>query len=160
MKNLLMIACLIGMSASFIHAQDNIHVKVKDAPEPDIYIDGKKYDYAIFELLDQSKIESVNVIKHERAIEEYNAPNGVVIIKTKKADQQITVDDDIKIKSRNGDEDPVIIMDGKVSNKEELSKVSPHDIASIDVLKGKKAIDEYNAPNGVIIVKTKAAKKK
>lgn len=155
MKNLLIIICIFCLSTTHLFAQDNLRVELKDAPEPDIYIDGKKYDQAIFDLLDQSKIESVNVIKGEQAITEYNAPNGVIIIKTKKAAQQIIAIDENELKIADGEKDPIFIIDGKVSNKDRLSNLSPDDIESIEVLKGAKAIDQYNAPNGVIIVKTK-----
>lgn len=155
MKNILIVTCIFCLSASHIIAQDKLNIELKDAPKPDIYIDGKKYDHEIFELLDQSKIESVNVIKGEQALKEYDAPNGVIIIETKKAAQQLIEVDEKEIKFTDSGKDPVIIIDGKVSNKEKLSKLSPDNIKSIEVLKGEKAIDEYNAPNGVVIVKTK-----
>ena len=160
MKNLLIVTCIFCISIAHAFAQDELKIELKDAPKPDIYIDGKKYDYEIFNLLDQSKIESVNVIKDEQAMKEYNAPNGVIIIKTKKASNQIVIENDHETKivikgSKDGDKDPVFIIDGKVSDRKTLSKLSPDDIESIDVFKGQKAIDEHNAPNGVIIVKTK-----
>ncbi|MCK5538316.1 MAG: hypothetical protein KAI79_15930, partial [Bacteroidales bacterium] len=87
MKKLLFICFLIGITIS-IQAQvvkveskndekkEVLTVKVKDGKQPDVYIDGKKYDSEILELLDQNKIESISVIKEEQAIKEYNAPNG------------------------------------------------------------------------------------
>ena len=155
MKNILIVTCIFCISVSHILAQDKLEVQLKDAPKPDIYIDGKKYDHDIFDLLDQSKIESINVIKDEQAMKEYNAPNGVIIIKTKKASQQIVKVDEQEIKIADSDKDPVIIINGKVSNKEILTKLSPDNIESIEVVKGQKAIDQYKAPNGVVIVKTK-----
>ena len=155
MKNLLIIACIFFLSTSHILAQDKLHVELKDAPKPDIYIDGKKYDYAIFDLLDQSKIESVDIIKDEQALKEYDAPNGVIIINTKKASIQFTTANEKETIITDNNNNPVFIIDGKVSGKETLSKLSPDDIESISVVKGQKAIDDYDAPNGVIIVKTK-----
>ena len=156
MKNIRIITCLFCISTSCLFAQETLQVELKDAPKPDIYIDGKKYDYAIFELLDQSKIESVNVIKDEQAMKEFNAQNGVIVITTKKSAQHPpTIDkDEIKIKNGAG-KDPVIIIDGEVSSRQVLSKMSPDDIKSIDILKGETAMALYNAPNGVIIIKTK-----
>lgn len=174
MKNILMVTCIICLSASVMQAQDTkvktdkkqkqdeLHIKVKEAQNPDIYIDGKKYDYTILELLDQSKIESVNVLKGESAIKEYNAPNGVIILKTKKGNESIDFSDGIKLKTEKDDNEkpPMVIIDGKVSNKEALEKLSPEGIEKIDVVKGEKAIKDYNAPNGVIIIKTKTRKGK
>ena len=41
-----------------------------------------------------------------------------------------------------------------------LQTISPDDIESINVLKDEKAIEEYDAPNGVILVTTKKGAKK
>ena len=154
MKNILIVTCIFCFSASHILAQDKLNVELKDAPKPDVYIDGKKYDPDIFDLLDQSKIESVNVIKDEKALKEYNAPNGVIIIKTKKATQQMVAVNKKEITNT----DPVVIIDGEISDRETLSKLSADDIETIDVFKGQMAIDKYNAPNGAVVVKTKNPK--
>ncbi|SOE22687.1 hypothetical protein SAMN06298216_3097 [Spirosomataceae bacterium TFI 002] len=163
MKKLLLTICILTVSfMGALGQSSSIKLKVKEGPNPDIYIDGKKYDYAIMDLLDQSKIASVNVLKGEMAMKEYNAPNGVVLITTKSGGE-------IKIKSKgskelkladNPDKDPKIIVDGKVMSKEQLSKLAPDEIDNINVVKGEKALSEYNAPNGVIIVETKLGKKK
>ena len=127
---------------------EQIKIRLKDdGPPPDVYIDGKKYDYAIIELLDQDKIESIKVVKGEEAVKEYQASNGVLLITSKK-----------KVTIRGFDEgnkDPMIIIDGKIQNQEALKNLPPNEIAQIDVVKGEKAQNEYFAPNGVIIVKTK-----
>lgn len=158
MKNVLIITCVCCLSIFNILAQNDLQVELKDSTKPDMYIDGEKYDYKIFELIDQSKIESVNVIKDEQALKEYNAPNGVVIIKTKKASQHLITVDEKSIKISDNGIKPVVIIDGKVSNQDALSKLLPKNIKTIEVFKGKKAIDLYNAPNGAIIVKTKNTK--
>lgn len=162
MKKLLFICFLIGITIS-IQAQvvkveskndekkEVLTVKVKDGKQPDVYIDGKKYDSEILELLDQNKIESISVIKAEQAIQEYNAPNGVILIKTKKEESKITLKGDVKI----GASDPKILIDGEVSDQKILKKLSPDNIHSISVVKGEKAVKEYNAPNGAVIVTTK-----
>lgn len=163
MKQIALCFMLFCFSASPFLAQDKIHVELKDA-KPDIYIDGKKYGYEIYDLLDQDKIATVNVLKGEWAKAEYNAPNGVILITTKKAaqkankqkDSPIDVEEDSKVRIRSEDgTEPIIIIDGKVADRKTLSKLSPKDIESIDVLKGEKALKKHNAPNGVIIVNTK-----
>ncbi|AWV97287.1 TonB-dependent receptor plug domain-containing protein [Arcticibacterium luteifluviistationis] len=166
MKKLLLALSILCFAFTSALAQNsNIKVKVKDGPNPDIYIDGKKYDHAIMELLDQDKIASINVIKGKKALDEYNAPNGVIMIITKKSS-----DDDknteVKIRSTKeikvvgyADADPMVIIDGKRSSKDALSKLSPDDIDSINVVKGEQAINKYKSPNGVIIVKTRSGEK-
>lgn len=133
-------------------AQDKIKVELKDGPKPDIYIDGKKYDYAIFDLLDQTKIESIDVIKGEQALKEYDAENGVILIQSKNAVQQNGMG---KIQISSSDKEPVFMVDGEISDRETVSKLYPDDIKSVSVFKGQDAIDKYNAPNGVVIITTK-----
>ena len=132
-----------------------LQVELKDA-RPDVYIDGKKYDYSIYKLLDQNKIATVNVLKGDEAIEKYKAENGVILITTKKkADEPVTiVGDQVKVAEGEG-EGPMIFIDGVPATKEELQKLSPDKIKTIDVLKGDAAEKKYKAKNGVIIVKTK-----
>jgi len=142
-------------SISPILAQDKVKIELKEGMEPDVYIDGKKYDYSIFDLLDQRKIESMNVIKDDKAKKLYNAPNGVIIIKTKGAVEQTVAIDKDQIKFESGELSPIIIIDGNVADKETLSVMSPDDIESIKVVKGEKAIEQYNTLTGVIIVTTK-----
>ena len=49
----------------------------------------------------------------------------------------------------------MIIVDGKVSDKESIKALSPDNIYNIEVFKDEKALEKYNAPNGAIIIKTK-----
>lgn len=159
MKNLFLTTFLL-LSISLTQAQQNnkkngknqkqekIVIEVKENGKPDVYVDGKKFDFPI-EIIDQSKIESVSVLKDELAIKEYNAPNGVILIKTKKEKEPATS------KISGIKENPMIIIDGKVSNKKVLEKLSPRYIESINIIKDKQAMIKYNATNGVIIVTTK-----
>jgi ribosomal protein S8 len=168
MKNLILTACVVLLSISLIQAQEKkgesskqekLHIKIKDSAKPDVYVDGKKFDFPI-DLLDVNKIESVSVLKGDKAIKEFNAKNGVVIIVTKKKVVE-TVISQVKIKGYGTEEKaPMIIINGEKSNQEILKKLSPDDIESITVLKDEKAMEKYNATNGVIIVTTKKGKKK
>jgi hypothetical protein len=171
MKNLLVTVCIVFFAVSIIQAQETVEikgkkqkqekllVKIKDDANPDIYVDGKKFDFPL-ELLDADKIESISVIKDEQAIKEYSAPNGVVLITTKKEMEF----DNSKIKIRatgsmDGEKAPMIIIDGEVAGKEALEKLSPDDVESISVVKDEQAMEKYNAPNGVVIVTTKKGEK-
>ncbi len=76
----------------------NVFVGLKDSLNPDIYIDGIKYDHKIVDLIDPDKIQSINVLKGEAAIKEYNAPNGVILITSKKEDKNNEIGTQIRVK--------------------------------------------------------------
>ena len=108
------------------------------------------------ELIDQSKIAAVFIVKGEDAITKYNAPEGVVLITTKKLGATPISDLDVSYKRDIAtNNDPKIIVDGKVVDKATLDKLKPETIDKMEVLKGENAMDKYNAPNGVIIITTK-----
>lgn len=163
MKKIVLIICLVMLSSTLLQGQeikvkkekDKLYIKVKDDAKPDIYVDGKKFEFPM-ELINQNMIKAVFVVKNEEAIKKYNAPNGVVLITTKKkADLDVSK---IEIKSNNidlGENKPTIIIDGKVTNEKMLKKLTPDKIESMEVIKGEKAIEKYNAPNGVILIITK-----
>lgn len=163
------------LTAGSVMAQDkkvkkDVKISLKDGAEPDVYIDGIKYDHQIISLLDPAKIKSMNVLKSDKALEEYNAPNGVILITSTNSDEEVKPSDtefkirktsdadpnaSTTIKIRGGEGDPMVIIDGKVASKEELSKLSPESIEKINVIKDEKAKKEYNSETGVIIVTTK-----
>ena len=161
---------LIGMISITLKAQESqvplekqekkdlLEFEFKEDQVPDVYIDGKKYDYEILRLLDQDKIETLNVVKGERAIKEFNAPNGVLQITTVKPEKpksQVKVKKIVKDVEGDPGKEPVVIIDGKISSQKELSQISPESIESIQVFKGQKAMELYNAPYGAVVVKTK-----
>lgn len=171
MKHIFLTVCIIFLSISVSQAQEtknnkeknqyqeSLHIIVKDNVKPDIYINGKKIDFEIFKLLDAAKIESMDVIKNEKALKEYNAPNGVILIKTKKeTDSSMTIRGSNSINTYKTSGSPKIIIDGKESSKENLEKLSPDDIDNIKIIKGKEAMEKYNSEPGVIIVKSNKEK--
>ena len=166
MKNIILTTFAVILSISLIQAQDKkeedqtkeyIHLQVKDGAKPDIYVDGKKFDFSM-ELLDPDKIESIIVLKGEKAIKEYNAKNGAVLITTKASANKINEFDYTEVKNKI-DKIPMVIIDGKKSDQEMLAKLSPDNIESINVVKGEQAMKKYKAAHGVVIVKTKKGKK-
>jgi len=163
MKKVLFIAIIMLLSSTIITAQEekkegkeNIYVKLKEGAKPTIYIDGKVFDFPM-DLIDQNKIASVFVVKGEQALKKYNAPNGVILIKTKEL--EATGISNLKIEKNNNtvtDKNaPMVIVDGKVTDRKTLDTISPNTIKKMEVLKGEKAIEKYNSPNGVIIITTK-----
>lgn len=155
MKNLAFALALIVLSSSNIFAQKqnntDLYVKVKDYKNPLIIVDGKKFDFPM-DLIDQSKIKSVFVLKGEEAKALYNTSEGVILITTK--DNDIISLSKAKEKSKNL-EKPIIIIDGKTSNEAILNTLKPEQIEKMNVLKGKMALEKYNSPSGAIIITTK-----
>ncbi|MEM6804004.1 MAG: hypothetical protein AAF696_21545 [Bacteroidota bacterium] len=136
--------------------KERLKLKLKDGAKPDVYINGKKYDPEIIDLIDPDNIESINILKGDKAIEEYNAPNGVVVITSKKEKTVVLDSGKTTIKIQSSDDvDPKIIINGEEADRATLKKLSPKKIKTIEVVKGDKAIEQYKAPNGVIIIKTK-----
>lgn len=134
-------------------------VEIKDGAKPDVYIDGKKYDSEILDLIDPDKIKSISVYKGESAMEKFQTENVIEII-TKKDNMNITVKSDrINIisygKANDNEKHPVIIIDGKLKDKEEMKELSPDDIKQIEVLKDEKTLKKYNTKVGVILITTK-----
>jgi hypothetical protein len=164
MKKIVFAVIMILCSFSVIQAQktedkkkdkEDLLVKVKDGKNPIIFVDGKKFDFPM-EIIDQSKVASAFILKKEDALKKYNAPNGVIFITTKAADQYNFPDIKGKklenIGEKNG---PKVIVDGKVTDEKTLKELSPDKIDNIKIVKGEKALKQYNAPNGVVIVTTK-----
>ncbi|HKK42242.1 MAG TPA: M56 family metallopeptidase [Bacteroidales bacterium] len=122
-----------------------------------IIIDGKKTDIDV-SLLDPQKIESVSVLKGEQAKDAYGREgrNGVIFITTKKPTGTVSV---FPEKFPSGPDAPLLVIDGKVSDKG-IDSLSPDDIFSLNVLKGKSAMDKYGdaGKNGVVEITTKGAK--
>ncbi|SDE98788.1 hypothetical protein SAMN04487992_10620 [Cellulophaga baltica] len=158
-------ACVLLCSISLVTAQEikmekkddqpkkQLHVKVKEGAEPDIYVDGKKFEFSM-DLINNEMIASVAVVKGDKALKEYNAPNGVVLVTTHKNKEANQSKEGINFKN----EEPVILINGNVATKEMLDKLSPDAIEKIEIFKDEKAIEKYGAPNGAIIVTTKKGK--
>lgn len=173
MKTLILTACAVLLSISLIQAQEHaeekveiakqekLNIKLKDGAKPDIYVDGKKFDFPM-DLLDVDRIESVNVIKGDKALKEYNSKNGVVLVTTKEVETDKKTMSQVKVTGyATTGKAPMIIIDGETSNQEKLEKISPDYIESIEVFKkDEKVLKKYNAPNGVIVITTKKEKKK
>ncbi len=141
--------------------EKSTQIQLKDGAKPLVIIDGKEYDPEILDLIDQDKIAKMEVFKGEEAMKRFNAESAIVITSNSKNVIRIMDGNTIKIEKKDmvsETSDPVIIIDGNVSDKETLSNLSPDDIHSVSVLKDEKAMAKYNTKAGVIIIKTKPKK--
>lgn len=149
---------------------ERIEIKIKEGEaNPMIIIDNKEYDFEILDIIDKNKIESVTVLKGEDALKKYAAKNGVILIKTKqevdkkndiivksdKEDETEAIRKRVKIEVPEGNEAPVIVINGEIMNRDALDNISPDDIESIKVLKNDEAKKKYKTDLGVIIIKTR-----
>lgn len=155
--------------------EEKLNIVIKESAKPDVYINGVKYPTEVINIIDNDKIKSVSVLKDAKAMEEYDAPNGVILITTKEnanekselrvigysdSNKSSFTDEDrenikIRLEGRDKSKNPLIIVDGKVIDKG-LDTLDPNEIQSISVLKGESASAKgYDAPNGVIIITLK-----
>ena len=107
---------------------------------------------------------------HEKHIKIKKIKGGsegkVIIIKESDNESDMDIDiiseegDGIFFVGTDGDEKPIFIIDGKESTEENMKKLAPSDIESINVIKGEKALEEYGekGKNGVIQITTKKNK--
>lgn len=173
MKKIVFITFIMLFSTIIINAQEDkkekLYVQLKEGAKPTIYVDDKVFDFPL-ELINQERIASIFVVKGEEAIKKYNAPNGVILIKTKDSDAATTTKLEatnlktgattkLKIiengKEVGGKKQPMIIVDGKVTDRKVLDELETYQIKKMQVLKGEEALKLYDAPNGVIIITTK-----
>ncbi|MBX2840849.1 MAG: TonB-dependent receptor plug domain-containing protein [Flammeovirgaceae bacterium] len=137
--------------------------------------------------LEPHSIKEMYVLKDEAAIAKYGekGKNGVVIITTKtlkerkekaKAKTKLKIkgyadsdsvkrinlesDSQIRIKGLGDSEDVIIFIDGFESTQKSLEALDPNKIASMEVIKGEKAVEKFGAKGkeSVIFVKTKKGK--
>lgn len=182
MKKLTLIITLLSLAICTSYSQN---IKIELNPDKDgkaalveikedslitVYIDGKKYDSDILDILDPDKIKSINVIKGEKAIELYDSPR-VIEISTKASSTNYIIESTRAIKIRSNDNlieineksfgDPLIVIDGEITTKDKFKSLKPDDINSVSVLKDKSATILYGSKgeNGVVIVETKSYKK-
>lgn len=139
-----------------------------DAPPPLYIVDGAIATPADVKKIDPDLIGRIDVLKDKgndsRATGKYgdNAKNGVVEITTKKKmaeSGEMTPPPPpppINIVSADG-RTPMYIIDGVVTNDDDLNKIAPESIESITVLKDESAVAKYGekGKNGVVLVKTK-----
>ena len=144
----------------FSLGQSGLNVGIKDSLKPDIVIDGVKYDYNVLNIIDQKKISSMTALKGEAAIKEYNAPNGAILITSKAAAEKSGNPGAIRIRATNGSKDkqPKVVINGKIATQEELSKISPDMVQSIEIMDGEAASKVYKGVSSAIVVTTKKQK--
>ena len=123
--------------------------------KPMLVIDGLAYKYTDLKNhkleLSKNSIENIAILKNEAAARIYNkdAVAGVVLITTKQQPNKEPVSlDKSKI---------LFLLEDKAISKDEMGKIDPKEIESIDVIKDKSTIKQYTTDDydGVVIIHKK-----
>lgn len=144
---------------------------IKEGKEPLLIVDDKEVSYSILSAIDPSNIESIEVLKNEKATRKYGerGKNGVVVVTLKSVENRAIPKDvpqtgvfisDAKAHSRGN---PIIILDGKEVGS--IDSVDPSTIKSISVIKNisgaseddVKLFEQYGekAKDGIILITSK-----
>ncbi len=124
---------------------------------PMVILDGEEVAYEVLKTTDPNTIESITVLKDEKATTKYGekATNGVVEITLKEKENQKP----IRLNSENvmNVKDPLYVLDNKIISKEKFGMIDPDTIEKMNVLKGETATKAYGekGKNGVIEITTK-----
>ena len=132
---------------------------INNRKNPPMYIlDEKEINAAAMKELDANAIKAINVWKDENAISKYGekGKNGVIEIKTKTKTKQSISNEKTLIKDNNKT-NPFYYINNKEATREEVNKIAPDKIESINVLKGDNAIKKYGekGKDGVVEISLK-----
>jgi len=129
-----------------------------DAKRAIFIVDGTRTNYDKVQVIDPQEIDNVSVLKGDAATSVYGteAKDGVVIITTKNNGHPSSTERRMGVSDGN----PLILMNGVAITKEEMDKINPDDIESVNVLKGEQATRLYGekGKNGVVIITPKGEK--
>ncbi|MGB6083821.1 DUF6146 family protein [Moheibacter sp.] len=136
-----------------LQGKNGNEVKSPDLPKPLYFINGKQTNEAVVNELDPNTIESINVLKGEKAIEKYGeqGKNGLIEIKLKKREVSMS----IKTVGCNQSfipENALFVIDGEYVEKNKFEALNATDIFSVDILKN---TGITHISRDVVIIKTK-----
>ncbi len=129
--------------------------------QPLILIDGKEVSDSVLHAMDHGTIESVTVLKDRSATILYGnkAANGVVVVVSKDAARKIipSPPPSSPFIFSDGQENRLVIVDGKEASDSVLQTINPKNVESIAVLKDRSTTALYGlrAAAGVVVVTLK-----
>ena len=146
-----------------LDAPDKVKMDIKNIfkeDQPLVILNDVEVPREVVEDINPDNIEMINVLKGKSAIAKYGdkASDGAIEIFTKeKIDASKEHTSPMKIKLTQGDQEPLIVLDGIIIKSDIKNNISPDDIESIDVLKGEKATEKYGdkGKNGVVEITSK-----
>jgi beta-lactamase regulating signal transducer with metallopeptidase domain len=135
---------------------DNRSELAGDFSDALIYVENKEVSAVELKTLNPEKIQSIEILKGEKLddITEAKGKKAVIYISLKAADLPVVVVTDTTHK-------PLYVIDGEIQNENfDANKINPNDIESMNVLKGKNAIEKYGEKGkyGVVEIISKRVK--
>jgi bla regulator protein BlaR1 len=128
-----------------------IKILSSDGEAPIMMLNGKEISHEEMKKINPNTIDSMDVIKGEKATLKYGdkGKNGVILISSKNENSSKYA---LKMSG-----EALYKVDGKEVKKDVVDTLNPDDIESVNVLKGDAAIKKYGdkAKNGVIEITTK-----
>ncbi len=148
--------------------QKEIHKEIiidKDGDKEIIIIGGDGHDVKAYDMKDAKDVKVIKEVKVIELDEDAEGVSKVIIKKGGPGNEEI----DVKVTTLSGgpgdeflfigdgDEQPLIIIDGKEFPDMNMEDVDQKNIETIEILKGDKAVEEYGekAKHGVVIIKTR-----
>lgn len=147
--------------------------------QPLYLLDGIAIEQPNFKNIPPETIESISVLKNESATKIYGkkGKDGVILITTKKEKTEADPNKEVvavgygkiqnenqnnlpssgfQIRSFGTNDKPLIVVDGVLSENQDMSKINPETIESINVIKNEEATKKYGVQaKGVIEITTK-----
>ncbi|MBX2967593.1 MAG: TonB-dependent receptor plug domain-containing protein [Cyclobacteriaceae bacterium] len=133
--------------------------------KPLFVVNGEHTAYDDLSYIKPNDIESIEVIKNQQAIDRYGeaGKNGVVVVtlknfkKPKATEEPVDQNSSIFLRKYSTGAQPLYVLDGKIIQQEDVEKIDPKNIESIEVLKDEKATNQYGdeGKNGVIVITSK-----
>lgn len=138
----------------------NSNVFISQSDEPLFIINGKAVSKSLFEDVDSDDIKSINVLNGKSAVKVYGGKgkNGVVVMTTNNSKSLFNNNKNATFYHFDTDEEsPIYVINGEVIEQEDMSKIDPNVIESIEILKDEKATQIYGSKgkNGAVIVTSK-----
>ncbi len=138
----------------------------KDGDKEVIIIGGDGHDVRAYDMKDAKDVKVIKEVKVIELDEDAEGVSKVIIKKGGPGSEEIDVKvttlsggpgEDEFLFIGDGDEQPLIIIDGKEFPDMNMEDVDQKKIETIEILKGDKAVEEYGekAKNGVVIIKTR-----
>lgn len=162
-----------------VREEVRLTIKSEDPTVPDpLYVyAGLVISKEQMQMIPPDNIQSISVLKGERAAEAYGekGKDGVVLITPKNMDfsqkpaansvpREVVVHGyaskpkgEVRLNGENLPDNVIYVIDGKVTIKDEVNRIKPDAIGSINVLKGNAAVEKYGAKaaEGVIEISTR-----
>jgi hypothetical protein len=157
LHTLLVICCFATASAQ------EINLITTTAEKPLFVINGKHTTYDDLSHIKPNDIESIHVLKNEKAIDQFGeaGKNGVVVITLKNFKKAEVAEEsqnpNAYLYSTSSGVQPLFVLDGKIIQQADIEKINTRNIESIEVLKGEKATDQYGdkGKHGVVVITSK-----